>query len=59
MEDGGATDAHGAGQAIRWDGTARYVLKLYVTGLNRASGLAIERVRGVCESTSRVDTSSR
>jgi circadian clock protein KaiB len=27
----------------------RYVLKLYVTGLTRASRAAIERVRGVCE----------
>ena len=45
----GRNGRDGAGQAIRWDGTARYVLKLYVTGLNRASGQAIERVRDVCE----------
>jgi circadian clock protein KaiB len=38
-----------AGQSLPRDGGARYVLKLYVTGLNRASGLAIERVRDVCE----------
>jgi circadian clock protein KaiB len=30
-------------------GSGAYVLKLYVTGLSRASGLAIERVRDVCE----------
>jgi circadian clock protein KaiB len=38
-----------AGQGVRGNGGPRYVLKLYVTGLNRASGLAIERVREVCE----------
>jgi circadian clock protein KaiB len=37
-----------AGRSVRAAGP-RYVLKLYVTGLNRASGLAIERVREVCE----------
>ena len=34
---------------VRRAGALQYVLKLYVTGLNRASGPAIERVRGVCE----------
>ena len=38
-----------AGQGARGSGAQRYVLKLYVTGLNRTSGQAIERVRGVCE----------
>ena len=38
----------GSGRAARSDAPS-YVLKLYVTGLSRASGLAIERVRGVCE----------
>jgi circadian clock protein KaiB len=39
----------GAGRAVRRERAPGYVLKLYVTGLNRASGLAIERVRAVCE----------
>jgi circadian clock protein KaiB len=39
----------GSGRAARSAGSPSYVLKLYVTGLSRASGLAIERVRGVCE----------
>jgi circadian clock protein KaiB len=38
-----------AGPGPRGSGALRYVLKLYVTGLSRASGLAIERVRDVCE----------
>ena len=39
----------GPGRTVRSDGAPGYVLKLYVTGLNRASGLAIDRVRAVCE----------
>lgn len=27
----------------------RYVLRLYVTGMTRTSGLAIERIRAICE----------
>jgi circadian clock protein KaiB len=46
--DSGSTKAH-LDKAIREREELRYVLKLYVTGLTRASGQAIERVRAVCE----------
>ena len=39
----------GPARSVRRPRAHRYLLKLYVTGLNRTSGLAIERVRGVCE----------
>ena len=47
-DDGGSAKA-ALEEAIRQRGQQQYVLKLYVTGATRASSLAIERVRTICE----------
>jgi circadian clock protein KaiB len=39
----------GLEKALREQAQQRYVLKLYVTGVTRASAHAIERVRAICE----------
>lgn len=39
----------GLARAIRDSDSQRFVLRLYITGLNPASRQAIERVRGACE----------
>lgn len=39
----------GLERALRDRSSQRYVLKLYVTGVTRASAHAIERVRAICE----------
>lgn len=49
---GAATHAPGdpgLARALRQGRAPRYVLKLYVTGVTRASSRAIERVRALCE----------